>query len=107
MSSGSDDGHTSVAVNEQTSISLVVRGPIARPDVPGLCARVSELLEMSGATVVWCDICAADPDVVTVDAIARIRLVARQHDCEMRLLAASDDLRELLTFLGLQEVPLG
>jgi ABC-type transporter Mla MlaB component len=93
-----------VVVNEPATISVVVRGPIARPDLPGLCGRVSDMLVRTGATVVSCDVCGVDPDVASVDAIARIRVVARQHGCELRLHGASADLRDLLAFLGLREI---
>jgi hypothetical protein len=53
-------------VNEQTTISIVARGPIARPDLPGLADRVTELLDTSGATVAVCDVCAVAPDAVSV-----------------------------------------
>jgi len=94
-------------VNEQTTISIVVRGPIARPDLPGLCDHVSELLEMSGASIALCDVCSVDPDAVSVDALARIRLIARARGCDVKVQGASDDLRNLIALLGLQEVLLG
>jgi ABC-type transporter Mla MlaB component len=91
-------------VNEQTTISIVVRGPIARPDVPGLCDAVSELLETSGASVALCDVCSVEPDAVSVDALARIRLIARERSCDVMLVGASTDLRNLIAFMGLQDV---
>jgi ABC-type transporter Mla MlaB component len=91
-------------VNEQSTISFAVRGPIARPDLPGLCDRVCSLLETSGSTVAWCDVCAVDPDAVTVDALARLQLAARRRGCQVRLQGASDDLRDLLAFMGLEDV---
>ena len=94
-------------MNEQTTISIVVRGPIARPDLPGLCDHVSELLEMSGATSAICEVCAVDPDAVSVDALARILLIAREHGCDVNVRGASDELRTLIAFMGLQEVLLG
>ena len=45
-----------------------------------------------------------NPDAVTVDALARLQLVARRHDCQVRLRGASDELRELLAFMGLDAV---
>jgi ABC-type transporter Mla MlaB component len=94
-------------VNEQTTISIVVRGPIARPDLPGLGSRVTELLETSGATFAVCDVCEAGPNAASVDALARILLIAREHGCEIRVFGASDGLRRLIAFMGLQEVLLG
>jgi ABC-type transporter Mla MlaB component len=91
-------------VNEQSTISFAVRGPIARPDLPGLCDRVCALLETSRSTVALCDVCAVDPDAVTVDALARLQLAARRRGCQVRLQGASDDLRDLLAFMGLEDV---
>jgi ABC-type transporter Mla MlaB component len=91
-------------VSEQTTISIVIRGPIARPDLPGLCDHVIELLEASGATIAVCDVGAAGPDAVSVDALARIGRIAREHGCDVRVRGASDDLRTLIAFMGLQAV---
>lgn len=43
-------------------------------------------------------------DVGTVDALARLALIARRHDCEIRLCHASQYLRELIDLAGLTEV---
>lgn len=94
-------------MNEQTTISIVVRGSIARPDLPGLCDHVTELLETSGATIAVCDACDLGPDAVTVDALARILVIAREHGCDVKVRGASDDLCTLITFMGLREVLLG
>jgi ABC-type transporter Mla MlaB component len=86
------------------TIAFAVRGPIARADLPGLCQRVCALLEQSGADVVLCDVSGIDPDAVTVDALARLQLAARRSDCQVRLRDASNELRELLAFMGLRDV---
>jgi ABC-type transporter Mla MlaB component len=91
-------------VNEKTTISFAVRGPIARPDLPGLCDRVCALLEASGAAIAWCDVCGVETDAVTVDALARLQLAAGRHGCQVRLHRASDELRDLVTFMGLGDV---
>jgi ABC-type transporter Mla MlaB component len=91
-------------VNQKTTISFAVRGPIAPPDLPGLCERVCALLEASGAVVAWCDVCGVGSDAVTVDALARLQLAAGRHGCEVRLLGASDELRDLVAFMGLEGV---
>ena len=43
-------------------------------------------------------------DLGTVDVLARLQLAARQSGTELRVTHASDDLRELITFVGLAEV---
>jgi len=94
-------------VNEQTTISIVVRGPIVPADLSELCDHVTELLESSDATRVICDVGDAGPDAVCVDALARIRRIAREHGCDVSVRGASDDLRALIAFMGLQQVLLG
>jgi ABC-type transporter Mla MlaB component len=86
------------------TVGFAVRGPIARADLPGLCDRVCALLARSGAAVVLCDVAGVDPDAVTVDALARLQLAAHRHGCQVRFQHASDGLRELVEFMGLQDV---
>jgi ABC-type transporter Mla MlaB component len=43
-------------------------------------------------------------DAMTVDALARLQLAARRERCLIRLQGASDDLRALVAFMGLQDV---
>jgi ABC-type transporter Mla MlaB component len=85
-------------------IAFAVHGPIERTDLPGLCDRICALLETGDAAVAFCDVSGVDPDVVTVDALARLQLAARRHGCKVRLRNASTELLELLTFMGLSDV---
>jgi ABC-type transporter Mla MlaB component len=64
------------------TIAFTIHGPIARTDLPGLC----------------------EPDAVTVDALARLQLAARRCACRVRLRGASDELRELVAFMGLADI---
>ena len=91
-------------MNEKTTISFALRSPVARPDLPGLCDRLCALLEASRAAIAWCDVCGVDSDAVTVDALARLQLAAGRHGCQVRLLGASDELRDLVAFMGLENV---
>ncbi len=86
------------------TVDFSIRGPIAGADLPGLCKRVCALLERSGAGVVLCDVTGIEPDAVTVDALARLQLAARRHGCQVRLRYASDELLELVDFMGLTDV---
>jgi len=54
-------------------------------------------------TTIVLDVSAFAPDVLTVDALARLQLSARRHGRRVRLRAASDELRELIDLLGLSE----
>jgi hypothetical protein len=60
--------------------------------------------EPGAITVVFCDVREARADAHTVDAIARLQLVARRHHCQVRLRGASPELRELVAFMGLSDV---
>jgi hypothetical protein len=54
--------------------------------------------------VVLCDVGGAEPDAVTVDALARLQLAARRGGREIRLVHASAELLRLVAFMGLAEV---
>ena len=85
------------------TVGFAITGPITRADLPGLCERVCGVLHRGGA-VVLCDVAGIDPDAVTVDALARLQLAARRHRCQVRLRQASDELLELVAFMGLTDV---
>ncbi len=86
------------------TVSLAIRGPIARADLAGLTARVCTLLGSAPAALVLCEVIGVAPDAVTVDALARLQLAARRHGCRVRLCGASDELRRLVELMGLSEV---
>jgi STAS domain len=75
----------------------------SRPD-RGLCDRVCALLAGSRASVVVCDVCDVDADAVTIDALARLQLAALRHGCRVCLCNASQELRDLVAFMGLTNV---
>jgi ABC-type transporter Mla MlaB component len=87
-----------------SSVAFAISGPIARADLPGLCDRVCTLLERSDAGAVLCDVSGVDPDAVTVDALARLQLASRRHGCQVRLCHGSEELLELVAFMGLRDV---
>jgi len=41
---------------------------------------------------------------VSVDALARLQLAARRHRCRIELRNASSELRDLIAFMGLEDV---
>jgi ABC-type transporter Mla MlaB component len=86
------------------TISFSIHGPIAPGDLPGLCDRVCGLLRSSGAGEALCDARSVAPDAVVVDALARLQLAARRSGCRVRLQHASDELRALVAFMGLENV---
>ena len=86
------------------TVAFEIRGPIARDDLPGLCGRVCAILSGSGASVAICEVADVECDAVTVDALARLQLAARRSACQVRLHGASDELLELVEFMGLTDV---
>ena len=82
-----------------------VGGRIALPEIPALCDRVHAALQRVDAELVVCDVGAlVDIDLVTVCALARLKLTARRLGCGLSLRHASRELQELLAFVGLAEV---
>jgi hypothetical protein len=94
---------------EPSAADLVMDGPVSLVDIPALCDRVRVILEHGRADVVLCDTGAlVRPDAVSVDALSRLELTARQLGGRVRFLHACGELRELLAFVGLGDVlPLG
>lgn len=91
-------------MSEQTTITFVVWGPIARRDLLGLCDRLGDLIARRNATCAVCDVGDLAADAVAVDALARLRMVGRQRGCAVRLQGWSDELCDLVSFVGLQRI---
>ena len=91
-------------MTEQTTISFVVRGPIARPDLPGLCDRLRDRIAEHKARRVVCEVDDLAADAIAVDALARLRLTACRSGCAVSLEGWSDDLKDLIAFVGLRDV---
>lgn len=90
---------------ETSALVLVIGGRITRADIERLCNCLRALLEGNGAPLVICDVGElGDPDVVAVDALARLQLTARRLGRQIRLRHACDELCELLALVGLSDV---
>ena len=85
-------------------VAFAVGAPIDRSDLPALCDRVCALLDESRADVALCDVTGVEADAVTVEALARLQVAARRHGCLVRLRHASEELCELIAFMGLRDV---
>lgn len=86
---------------ETTRLVLPGPSPTAR-DAVLMCARLARLYD-AGATAVVCDATAVTaPDLGAVDALARLRLTAR--DRPLRVTGATPALRSLLGLVGLVEL---
>lgn len=92
------------AVRQSSTISFAIRGPILRTDLAGLYGRVCALLTKHAGAVLVCEVRGVAADAVTVDALARLALAARRHGCQIRLRDASEELLELVSFMGLADV---
>jgi STAS domain len=76
----------------------------ARADVRGLCERLRRHMGSSG-DLALCDVGAiVEPDMETVDALARLQLTARRLGCRIRLRGACGELLDLLVLSGLEDV---
>jgi ABC-type transporter Mla MlaB component len=85
-------------------VDFHVEGPIARSDVPGIVARLCALLEHSEAAVVVCRLSSVHASAASLEALARLQLVAGRYGSRIELTDASHALRELIAYAGMQEV---
>lgn len=87
------------------TLRLVLPAELARDDVRALAGRLAARLGMDDAEEVVVDVrSVCQPDVVHVDALGCITLVTRRYGCRVRLIGATPRLRELLAFVGLDDV---
>lgn len=94
-------------MQEPSTITFAIRGPILRSDLPGLYRRACAALARRAGAVLVCEVHGLDADAVTVDAVARVALGARRHGCHIELSGASQELRALVSFMGLDDVLCG
>ncbi|WP_159037315.1 hypothetical protein [Streptomyces specialis] len=90
---------------------FVVRGPVTREDVPGLCERLTAHARRGGAAVLTVDVAAlvappggAASNAVVVEALARMKLTAKRLGRPVRFLNVGSGLQGLLGWLGLGEM---
>ena len=83
---------------------LVIRGPLARSDLPGLYDRACGVLTACPGEVLICHVRGVDADAVAVEALARLALGARRHSCRVELRGTSPELDELIELAGLRAV---
>ena len=83
---------------------LQVHGPLRRSDLPELYADACARLAAAGARVLELEVSAVAPDGVALDALARLALAARRHDCQVRLEGATAELWALIDLSGLRDV---
>ena len=83
---------------------LAIRGPLERPDLPGVYARACAVLAENQGAAMDCDVAGIAADAVAVEALARLQLGALRHGCGVRLVNASRELADLVAFMGLADV---
>jgi anti-anti-sigma factor len=90
------------SAHDPTTILVVISGHIHRSDASRLADRVQELLDAEPAESLVCDVGGVTrADGAVVEALCRIRLVARRHGCRVTLRQPSPELQELLYLTGL------
>jgi ABC-type transporter Mla MlaB component len=85
-------------------VTLRIRPPLGRADLPGLFARACALLDEQGVELIVCEVSEVAGDAVAVDALARLALAARRRGCAVRLSGARAELLSLVALLGLADV---
>jgi ABC-type transporter Mla MlaB component len=86
------------------SVSLRIRGPLHRGDLPALSERCCAFFSAYAGHTVTCDVSGVQADAVTVDALARLQWVARHNGCRVVLRNATAELLELVELMGLTDV---
>ncbi|GAA4557429.1 STAS domain-containing protein [Planotetraspora kaengkrachanensis] len=88
-----------------SATTFAIGATLTRADIPVLCADLAELVRGRVGGVVVCDVAhVVHPGVVTVEALARLRLTARRHGWRLAVAGAGPDLLELVRLLGLTDV---
>ncbi|MBP0457945.1 STAS domain-containing protein [Streptomyces montanisoli] len=89
-------------------IVLILAGPLTAGSAPRACAELAARAvrgESGGAPLVEVRVgLAVRADLAAVEALARLRLTARRHGCELVVRGASAELVALLHALGLGRV---
>jgi ABC-type transporter Mla MlaB component len=91
--------------HDPSTIELIIAGRIDRSDAARLGRRVRRLLDEAEAGQIVCDVGSlTQSDVAVVDALCRMRLVARRRGCQLQVRHASPGLLQLLFLIGLTDV---
>jgi hypothetical protein len=87
------------------AIVVTLAQPVAPTAVAGLCVELRARLAELGPRDVDCDVRAiTEPDLVTVDALARLTLIGRRHGVEVAVVGSTEELAELVALAGLSDV---
>ena len=86
------------------TLNLVIRAPLEREDLPGLFERTCALLAEHEPGLVRCDVSGLPADAVSLDALAKLKLVTKRLGCELDLHGETPDLGRFIAFAGLDRV---
>ena len=81
----------------------MIAGQIGSAETSALCEHVRVMVAERGADVLVCDVGLGGCDLAAVNALARLTLLAMGLGCQVQVLNASRQLRELLAFVGLAD----
>lgn len=90
-----------MAASPTGAVTLTIRGPLRRADLPGLFERTIALLHADRTETLLCQVEDVSADLVAAEALARLALLARRQGCRTRLCGASPELRALIELMGL------
>jgi ABC-type transporter Mla MlaB component len=96
-----------MAATSPRTATVHISGQLVRADVPRLYAHTCALLDATSAEVLRCTVSGLTADVLAVDALAQVALAARRRGCGMELHGASQPLRGLASFMGVEDVLFG
>jgi hypothetical protein len=86
-------------------VIVVLDGPFGTGDARALLDRLRPALIAASDSIVTCNVKrVTEPDIDTVDALARLALAIRRWNCRMLLLDPCPELVELLGLAGLARV---
>ncbi len=84
------------------SVTIALRAPLLREDLPGLHRRTCVLLcGRPAPELLLCDVHGIAADGIAIDALARLALAARREGARVRLRGASPQLLGLVELTGL------
>ncbi len=84
------------------TVVLSIETALSAAGVQALTEQLQQALPARASHLVLCDVgVIADPDIATIDALARLALAARRAGCTVRLRGACPELRALVALTGL------
>lgn len=90
---------------DSSAIVVTLDEQVAPAAVAGLCAELRARLAEVGPREVDCDVRAVtEPDLATIDALARLTLTGRRYGAEVVVVGSTAELAALVELAGLSDV---